>query len=87
MPTPKHSGIQPLLSGSRRDILLGTAIISALALGSESMAGPLKHGQHAAGDKTMSTITVKDGTEIFYKEWGAGQPIVFHHGWPLSGQP
>ena len=33
----------------------------------------------------MSTITVKDGTEIFYKEWGAGQPIVFHHGWPLSG--
>ena len=33
----------------------------------------------------MSTITVKDGTQIFYKEWGAGQPIVFHHGWPLSG--
>jgi len=33
----------------------------------------------------MSTIKVKDGTEIFYKEWGAGQPIVFHHGWPLSG--
>lgn len=33
----------------------------------------------------MSTITVSDGTEIFYKEWGAGQPIVFHHGWPLSG--
>jgi non-heme chloroperoxidase len=33
----------------------------------------------------MSTITVKDGTEIFYKDWGTGQPIVFHHGWPLSG--
>lgn len=33
----------------------------------------------------MSRITVSDGTEIFYKEWGAGQPIVFHHGWPLSG--
>lgn len=33
----------------------------------------------------MSTIKVKDGTEIFYKEWGTGQPIVFHHGWPLSG--
>lgn len=33
----------------------------------------------------MSVITVKDGTEIYYRDWGAGQPIVFSHGWPLSG--
>ena len=32
----------------------------------------------------MPTITTKDGTEIFYKDWGSGQPIVFSHGWPLS---
>ena len=32
----------------------------------------------------MDTIRVKDGTQIFYKDWGSGRPIVFHHGWPLS---
>jgi non-heme chloroperoxidase len=33
----------------------------------------------------MSTITVRDGTTLFYKDWGRGQPIIFSHGWPLSG--
>lgn len=32
----------------------------------------------------MGTITTKDGVTLFYKDWGRGQPIVFHHGWPLS---
>ena len=32
----------------------------------------------------MPTITTKDGVEIYYKDWGSGQPIVFSHGWPLS---
>jgi non-heme chloroperoxidase len=33
---------------------------------------------------SSNTITLKDGTQIYYKDWGSGQPIVFHHGWPLS---
>ena len=32
----------------------------------------------------MPTVTTDDGVEIFYKDWGSGQPIVFSHGWPLS---
>jgi non-heme chloroperoxidase len=36
------------------------------------------------GARTVSTIITKDGTEIYYNDWGTGQPIVFSHGWPLS---
>jgi hypothetical protein len=46
-------------------------------------------GERAAPDPTreadhMPLVTTPDGTENFYKDWGGGQPIMFHHGWPLS---
>jgi len=39
----------------------------------------------APEDIPMSNITTRDGTRIYYKDWGSGQPVTFSHGWPLSG--
>jgi non-heme chloroperoxidase len=55
--------------------------IPAAAQSAPSTRQPASHTQ---GRESMSTITTKDGVEIFYKDWGQGQPIVFSHGWPLS---
>jgi non-heme chloroperoxidase len=78
---------------SRRDILLG-GLMATVATGLPAAASAqTPHQQNplsshtSTGTRTMSSITTKDGTEIFYKDWGpkSAQPIVFHHGWPLSG--
>ena len=75
----------------RRKLLLasaGTMAIASLPLAAHA-AGANTHRATAhsqKGQHAMNTITTKDGVEIFYKDWGPknAQPIMFHHGWPLS---
>jgi non-heme chloroperoxidase len=78
---------------SRRTILTGTlgAVVGAAVSTTVATEGILSSPGFALdthkdseGAQTMSTVTTKDGVQIFYKDWGHGQPIVFHHGWPLS---
>src|SRR5712672_612240 len=73
-------------STSRRRVLIAGAGIAALPLTAAAggTSGQTSVTPHPQGARTMSTITTKDGTEIFYKDWGSGKPIVFSHGWPLS---
>ena len=65
---------------TRRQMLMTAAAAAALSALPREIFAQIK------GDIVMDTIKTKDGVEIFYKDWGPkdAQPIVFHHGWPLS---
>jgi non-heme chloroperoxidase len=89
--TESPDAIDPL----RRQLLVtgagmaATAGLPLLASAADQPASvtPATHSTPLKGKSTMSnTVITKDGTEIFYKDWGpkSAQPIVFHHGWPLS---
>jgi non-heme chloroperoxidase len=74
---------------TRRSVVAAAAGLSAASLLPAGVfAQAIPSNQQPKGDHPMSSgfVKTKDGTEIFYKDWGpkSAQPIVFHHGWPLS---
>jgi non-heme chloroperoxidase len=75
---------------TRRDMLIGgVAALAATTLPVVAISRSITDSlllNNTKGDSSMATIKTKDGTTIFYKDWGPkdAQPIVFHHGWPLS---
>ena len=72
---------------SRRDVLLGSsALLLASGIPAFAATGNVPTIQEGETTMTEAFITTKDGVNLFYKDWGPkeAQPIVFHHGWPLS---
>ena len=78
----------PRVPLSRREAVISASALAAsftFSPGTAHAARPITHDVHA-GKHPMGFVTTDDGVQIFYKDWGPkdAQPIVFHHGWPLS---
>jgi len=72
---------------TRRSVMtagLGLAAVAAAAPFATTASAATHSSSKETTKMTGSYVKTKDGVEIFYKDWGTGQPIVFHHGWPLS---
>jgi len=73
------------MSSTRRSFVVSSlaAAAAAAALPTRATAGSPGGSGAGAATPAKRTVVTQDGTRIFYKEWGTGQPVVFSHGWPL----
>ncbi len=72
------------MSATRRDVIVNGAAVTGLSLLATSGIAATAPGKTLIGARPMTMIATKDGTKIYYKDWGTGPVITFSHGWPLS---
>src|SRR5260370_22780328 len=79
------------MTTSRRNFLIGGGGAAAAAAAAASVPAMAATAEQASAstsaspvEKRHSTVTTKDGTVIYYDDWGSGPPVFFSHGWPLS---
>ncbi|SIQ86425.1 non-heme chloroperoxidase [Rhizobium sp. RU35A] len=73
-----------LLLSRRQALMAGAGLSAAMAMPGLAHSKSTTTATNGANPMTANFIETKDGTKIFYKDWGTGQPILFSHGWPLS---
>ena len=76
-------GMRLKIDAGRRQVVIGGPLLAAsvVTLAGSSSSQPTRTSRET---KSMSKFTTSDNVEIFYKDWGSGQPVVLSHGWPLS---